>query len=207
MKVEKASYQILTQIDGDKILRNIENISRTCYKSHDRINQDSHKKLVKSLVKNGHHAMIEHESVTVKFVTDRGISHELVRHRIASFAQESTRYCSYNDHLVFISPFDSCFKNNYVKQYTSWLNVMQIAEITYQQMLRNGATPQEARSVLPNSLKTEIIVTMNLRSWRNFFQLRADYHAHPQMREIAVPLLAEFKQLIPIVFDDIGGAK
>ena len=215
MKIIKPSYEILTPISdgGIKELQHIEKIGRVCYKSEDRITDDgeSAKKFVKMLINNGHEAMIEHSSLSVKFVVDRGVSHELVRHRIASFAQESTRYCNYSkdkfgNEITVILPcfFDTgmgILSNSLV--YQEWKSACECAEERYFNLLKMGATPQEARTVLPNSLKTEITVTANYREWRNFFKLRTAEASHPQMREITIPLLKEIKTLIPIIFDDI----
>lgn len=212
MKVIKPSYEILTPISdgGIKELQHIEKIGRVCYKSEDKITEDgeSAKKFVAMLIKRGHEAMIEHGSISVKFICDRGVSHELVRHRIASFAQESTRYCNYSQdkfgsELTFIRP--CFFKGDYDFEpaYKIWYDSMLDAESAYLNMLAIGRTPQEARSVLPNSLKTEITITANYREWRNIFKLRTAMAAHPQMREIMRPLLDEFKTKIPVLFDDI----
>ena len=215
MRIIKPSYEILTPISdgGIKELQHIEKIGRVCYKSEDRITDDgeSAKKFVKMLISNGHEAMIEHSSLSVKFVVDRGVSHELVRHRIASFAQESTRYCNYSkdkfgNEITVILPcfFDTgmgILSNSLV--YQEWKLACECAEERYFNLLKMGATPQEARTVLPNSLKTEITVTANYREWRNFFKLRTAEASHPQMREITIPLLKELKTLIPIIFDDI----
>ena len=215
MKIIKPSYEILTPISdgGIKELQHIEKIGRVCYKSEDRITDDgeSAKKFVKMLISNGHEAMIEHSSLSVKFVVDRGVSHELVRHRIASFAQESTRYCNYSkdkfgNEITVILPcfFDTgmgILSNSLV--YQEWKLACECAEERYFNLLKMGATPQQARTVLPNSLKTEITITANYREWRNFFKLRTAEAAHPQMREITIPLLKELKTLIPIIFDDI----
>lgn len=213
MKIIKASYELITPIDGNTILRRIEEAGRVCYKSEDKITAESAPKFVKMLMDRGHEAMIEHCSFTVKFICDRGVSHGIVRHRIASYAQESTRYCNYSDdkfgnELTFIEPCfwansDDCAFDCAPPTYVNWEYAMCDAEKYYFQLLSHGATPQEARSVLPNSLKTEIIVTMNLREWRHFLKLRTADSAHPQMREITRPLLAELKTLIPVVFDDI----
>ena len=209
MKIIKPSYEILTPISdgGIKELQHIEKIGRVCYKSEDRITDDgeSAKKFVKMLINNGHEAMIEHSSLSVKFVVDRGVSHELVRHRIASFAQESTRYCNYSkdkfgNEITVIKP---CFWNDGTGYYECWKVACEQSEKYYFELLNGGATPQEARTVLPNSLKTEITITANYREWRNFFKLRTAEPAHPQMREITIPLLKELKTLIPIIFDDI----
>lgn len=206
MRSINAGYEILTPLDGAAILKHIERIGRVCYKSEDRITDDSAPKFVKMLIERGHEAMIEHYSFSVKFVCDRGVSHEIVRHRIASFAQESTRYCNYGkkDEITVIRPnFFEDGKENVGNQYFLWLNSVQQSEKAYMGMLKNGSTPQEARSVLPNSLKTEIVMTANLREWRHFFKLRCAPTAHPQMREVAIPLLSELKSLIPVVFDNI----
>lgn len=209
MRIIEPSYEILTDISegGIKELQHIEKIGRVCYKSEDKITEDgeSAKKFVKILIDRTHEAMIEHSVLSVKFIVDRGVSHELVRHRIASFAQESTRYCNYSkdkfdNGITFIKPF---FFDESSEQYRLWKRVIEESEYCYLHLLENGATPQEARSVLPNSTKTEITITANYREWRNFFKLRADKAAHPQMREVVVPLLLELRSKLPVVFDDI----
>lgn len=210
MQIIKARYDILTPISegGIEELKHIEKIARVCYKSEDKISEDgsSAKKLIKNLIDRGHEAMIEHSSLSVKFICDRGVSHELVRHRIASFAQESTRYCNYaNDkfgnELTFILPL--FWDDKPSDLYFKWFEAMKDAENHYLYLIENGAQPQEARSVLPNSIKTEITITANYREWRNFFKLRTAKAAHPQMRELTIPLLAELKEKIPVIFDDI----
>lgn len=221
MNVLKAGYEILTTISkgGIEELKHIENIGRVCYKSEDRIqdNGESAKKFVSTLIKAGHEAMIEHSSLSVKFIVDRGVSHELVRHRIASFAQESTRYCNYSNdkfgngiNVIEIENginLDSKMKNvdedAIGKIVEEWCDAMEDAEKHYLKMIELGATPQIARSVLPNSTKTEITITANYREWRNFFKLRVPSTAHPQMREVTIPLLIELKTKIPVIFDDI----
>ena len=215
MKIIKPSYDILTDISkgGIKELQHIEKIGRVCYKSEDRIAKDgsSAKKFVKMLIDRGHEAMIEHSTLSVKFICDRGVSHELVRHRIASFAQESTRYCNYSqdkfgNELTFILPFfynEPYRDSGMMREFEIWKQAMRDAEKYYISLIKFGSTPQEARSVLPNSIKTEITITANYREWRNFFKLRTAKAAHPQMRELTVPLLKELKKKIPIVFDDI----
>lgn len=205
MKIVEPSYTILENIDGDRVLKNIEQIGRVCYKSEDKITDSSARKFVANILKNGHESVIEHEKITVKFICDRGVSHEIVRHRIASYSQESTRYCNYtNDkfgsELTFIQPY---FGDSSDDKMNIWKQCMEEAEKSYNALINLGAKPQEARSILPNSLKTEIIVTMNLREWRHFFKLRTSEKAHPQMRQITCPLLNELKSKIPIVFDDI----
>lgn len=208
MQAIKAYTQIFKDFEGQKVLKKLELVGRTCYKSEDKITEDSAAKFVAGLIKRGHEAMLEHVSITVKFVTDRGISHEIVRHRLASYAQESTRYCNYSQdkfghELTFIIPD---FLEYGSEGFKLWKDEMKQVEKTYFAMLEAGHTPQEARSVLPNSLKTELVMTANLREWRAFFKLRAANStgaAHPQMLEITRPLLDDLKAMIPVVFDDI----
>lgn len=205
MRIIEPDFEILEEINGEEILKKIEKIGRVCYKSEDKITDDSAKRFVANILKNGHESVIEHEKVSVRIICDRGVTHEIVRHRIASYSQESTRYCNYNNdkfgkELTLIRP--SFWKED-SKEYKIWLQTMQTIEDAYNRLIELGAEPQQARSILPNSLKTEIVVTMNLREWRHFFKLRTAKRAHPQMREVACALLDEFKNRIPIIFDDI----
>lgn len=205
MKIIEPYYEIIGRIDGETMLKELELIGRVCYKSEDRISSDSSKKFISNILKNGHESVIEHCKITIKMVIDRGVSHEIVRHRIASYSQESTRYCNYNqdkfdNELTFIRPF---FWNDNDEKYKIWLECMKMIEINYNKLIELGAKPEEARSILPNSLKTELVITMNLREWRHFFKLRTSIKAHPQMREITIPMLSNLKQIIPIIFDDI----
>ena len=209
MKIIKPSFIIETPIDGESILKLIEKAGRTAYKTEDKITADSAKTFVKKILDMGHESVIEHYNITVRIISDRGVTHEIVRHRIASYTQESTRYCNYSagkfgGEITIIKP---CFWNSDneadKKKYEIWEKAMKEAEKAYLELINLGASPQEARSVLPNSLKTEIVMTKNLREWRHFFKLRTSNAAHPQMREIARPLLDEFKKQIPVIFDDI----
>ena len=207
MRTINAGYEILTPISGDE-LQLIEKAGRTCYKSEDKITDESAKKFVAGLIKRNHEAMLEHSFLSIRFICDRGVSHELVRHRLASFAQESTRYCNYSqdkfgNELTFIKPL---FFDEDTNEYRLWEHAMRVAESDYMMMLNAGRTAQEARSTLPNSIKTEVVMSTNYREWRHFFKLRAARAtgpAHPQMEEITRPLLEELKTLIPVVFDDI----
>lgn len=227
MKIVKPSAQIVSSVDGEDVLKRIEKYGRVCYKSEDRITEDSAKRFVENLIKRGHESVLEHVSVTVKFICDRGVSHEIVRHRLASYSQESTRYCNYSQdkfdrELTFILPSwipqkdaqlilsgeikilswgDKFFELS--TPVYNWYQLMQSAESAYDCNINMGWTPEQARSLLPNSLKTELIMTANLREWRHFFKLRTAKAAHPQMRELTIPLLAEFKEKIPVVFDDL----
>ena len=235
MKLIKPSFRIISEIDGRDILRRIENAGRTCYKSENRITETSSVEFVKMIIKNGHESVLEHQSISVKIICDRGVSHELVRHRIASFSQESTRYCNYSkdkfsNQITFIIPcwFDkeiiykvlndpiakgdgksvSINVDLKLKDFaeTRWVNHMLDCEKTYKALIISKWSPQQARSVLPNSLKTEIVITANLREWRLIFKQRTAQAAHPQMREIMQPMLDEFKIKIPVIFDDINYA-
>lgn len=205
MNIITPSFRINEIIDGQEILKRIERAARVCYKSEDKITEYSADQFLTSIISSGHESVLEHEKITVTVICDRGVSHEIVRHRIASYSQESTRYCNYSNskfgqQLTFIKP---CFWAESDPEYTVWKDQMQQIEYTYEKLLKMGATPQEARSVLPNSLKTEIVITMNIREWRHFFKLRTSPSAHPQMKEIAKMILCNFKMQIPILFDDI----
>lgn len=207
MKIVKPSFEILSVVDPLQQLQLIEKIGRVCYKSEDKITPDgeSAKKLISNLLKWKHEAVIEHSFLSVKFVCDRGVTHELVRHRIASFAQESTRYCNYagdkfGNQITVIEPY--FYKNNEAR-YASWKAACEAAEKAYFDLLASGSTPQEARSVLPNSLKTEITISANFREWRQILKLRCAPDAHPQARELLIPLLKELQKRIPLIFDDI----
>ena len=205
MKIISPSFEILTPLDGQAVLKHIEMCGRVCYKSEDKITGTSAATFVANIIKRGHEAVLEHFNITVKFICDRGVSHELVRHRLASYCQESTRYCNYSKdgfggEITVIWP---CFlaKGSTATQHWVWACTQ--AEASYFNMLTFGCTPQEARSVLPNSLKTEVVMTANLREWRHFFKLRTAPAAHPQMRELAIPLLRRMQEMVPVVFDDL----
>lgn len=202
MKIIKAGYEILDNLNGGEILKKIELCGRVCYKSEERMTPDSAVRFVETIIKRGHESVLEHVSFTVRFIVDRGVSHELVRHRIASFSQESTRYCNYgnDDEITVIEPL---FWDTASPEYELWRTSCLVAEDTYITLLAHEKSPEKARSVLPNSLKTEVIMTANLREWRHFFKLRTAGAAHPQMREVTIPLLKELQSRIPIVFNDI----
>ncbi|MBI5742336.1 MAG: FAD-dependent thymidylate synthase [Candidatus Niyogibacteria bacterium] len=199
----KPSFEFEDEIDGEAILRKLERAARTCYKSEGCIKSGSAAPFIRKLINDyKHESVIEHTNITVRVICDRGVTHEIVRHRLGAYSQESTRYCDYGKagSIKVIVPYE--FEGN-VEQYAVWLETMAACERGYNQLRALGASPQWVRSVLPNSLKTEIVVTYNLRQWRHFFKMRAVKSAHPQMREVAVPLLAEFKRCIPVVFDDL----
>jgi thymidylate synthase (FAD) len=205
MRIVLPGHEILFMPEAEEILRRIEHAGRTCYKSEDRITPESAAGFVRKIVASGHHSVIEHVCITVKFICDRGVSHELVRHRLASFSQESTRYANYGREsfgreITVIRPF---FWEEGSKAYALWLDAMRHAEQSYLKLLADGARPEEARSVLPNSLKTEIIMTCNIREWRQVLDLRCSRASHGQMREIMHPLLQDFFERVPVLFEDL----
>lgn len=206
MKVIKPSVEIIDILDPNVILKKIEIAGRICYKSEDSITKESASRFISTILKNGHESVLEHASITVKFIVDRGVSHEIVRHRIASYSQESTRYCNYSNNKFGneITVIEPCFLDKNSDKYELWYNSCSACEDDYFILLNLGCTPQEARAVLPNSLKTELVMTANIREWRHFLKLRTSPASHPQMVEIANMLLDKFKRSIPILFDDIG---
>ena len=215
MKVINAGYSIIDpdlddpeQKEAKRIYKKLERIGRICYQSDVLGTDESAENFIRRLINRVHEAMLEHAFMTVIFTVDRGVSHEIVRHRLASFAQESTRYCNYSqgkfgNEITVIRPF---YLNGKEFSYDAWVYAMEEAENQYFNMLNDGCTPQEARAVLPNSLKTEIAVTANMREWRHILKLRAagtTGKPHPQMLEVMVPLLNELREKMPVLFDDI----
>ena len=209
MKIVNPSYEILSRIssNGSKELKMIELAARTCYKSEGKITVDDYsaRRMCKNLIKNQHEAMIEHSQLSVKLVVDRAIANELVRHRVASFAQESTRYCNYSNdrfanEITVIKPSEI---DEDSAQFVVWKNQMESAEKAYFDMIGFGAKAENARSVLPLCLKAEIVVTANYREWRHIFNLRTAPDAHPDIRSILNELLEDLKKKIPVIFDDI----
>lgn len=205
MRIIAPSTEILTPLDRDAILKHIELCGRVCYKSENRITPESAENFVRGIIALKHEAVLEHYSFSVRFIVDRGVSHEIVRHRLASYCQESTRYCNYSgdrfgNEITVIKPY---FLTEGTNGYKKWAEACETAEREYFTLLEWGCTPQEARAVLPNSLKTELIMTANLREWRHFFKLRTSPAAHPQMYEVTIPLLKEVQEKIPVVFEDL----
>jgi len=180
-------------------LEMIELSGRTCYKSEDKITSDSSQTFVKNILKRGHESVIEHVSASVKFITNRGVTHELVRHRLCAFSQESTRYVDYQKEMEFIEPI----WGDGGKTYNVWKSSIIQAEDNYNKLRSLGWRPEQAREVLPNSLKTEIVVTANLREWRHIFKLRTSKAAHPQIRYLMKDCLKMFQLEIPVLFNDI----
>ena len=205
MKIIEASVELINPPTYDELLSRVEIAGRVCYKSENKIAEGTAEKFVRAIIKRGHEAVIEHGSLSVRFICDRGVTHEIVRHRLASYCQESTRYCNYSNEQfgAEITVIEPLYLARATFPYNLWRDAMQNAEDTYFALLEEGLTPQEARAVLPNSLKTEIVMTANLREWRHFCKLRASKAAHPQMREVAGMLLEILKADYPVFFEDI----
>jgi len=194
-------------LSGLEILKKIERIGRTCYKSEDKITDDSCYRFVKMLIDRGHEAMIEHVSLSFKITTDRGITHELVRHRLASWAQESTRYVNYSKDPDKVRVIDISTAFDIDKQSETFIQTMSSAQQsidTYLALTSSGVAPELARDVLPNIIASDIWMTMNLRVLRNFLSLRCAPSAHPSMRELAKMILSLVYEQVPVVFDDLA---
>lgn len=222
IKFIKPSYEIdMLGQTGIEKLKLIEKTARTCYRSGDKITDKSYEKMIAMLVAKDHTAMLEMSDILVKFTVSRAFSHELVRMRIASFAQSSQRYINYNGAMEFIIPVWSNIPECEFEVFNTgdkiiginteelsnadmvWIQSMIGAACDYSQLLSLGWRPEQARDVFPNAGATEINIKTNIREWRHILKLRTSPAAAPQMREMMLPLLAELKQLIPIVFDDI----
>lgn len=214
MRLIHPGFDIESYQDGMQILKNIERAGRTCYKSEDKITDDSAKKFVKGLIKSGHESVLEHEKVTARVVCSRSVSHRFVRHRIASYSQESTRWINYGKkgECTFIIPTwsslgegtynyeDAC---NVGSKDSIWLEATLDSEHAYLELLKEGLKPEEAQGVLTHDLKTEIVMTMNMRAWRHFFKERTPKCAGEQVRQLSLPMLAAFGVLYPVLFEDI----
>lgn len=205
MRIIDPYVVVESKITQEEAMEMIESAGRVCYKSEDRISYGSAEKFIRSILSRGHESVIEHISITVRVICDRGVTHEIVRHRIASYSQESTRYCNYttdkfSKEITVIRPL---FWEEESPQFNIWKKGMDACEKAYFSLIEAGASPQEARSVLPNSLKTEILITMNFREWRHFFTLRCSKAAHPQMQQVANMILNKFKEKYPLFIEDI----
>ena len=205
MRIIEPNVTIESLLTQEEAMGIIERAGRVCYKSEGRISDGSAEKFIKSILDRGHESVIEHVSITVRVVCDRGVTHEIVRHRLASYSQESTRYCNYtqdkfSNEITVINPL---FWEVSSKEYGIWKEGMKACEEAYFSLIEAGATPQEARSVLPNSLKTEIFMTMNFREWRHFFRLRCSSAAHPQMQQVAKMIFERFQDRYPLFVEDI----
>ncbi len=222
MRIIEQSFEMETPLKGKTVMATIERAGRTCYKSEDKTTSDSAEKFVEKILTSGHHSVIEHAYASVRMITNRGVTHEIVRHRIASYSQESTRYCNYSksrfgEEITVILPVWFREAHEYetggrqpgkglgvdparYPQYLKWLAINHDIERAYFALVADGQSPQEARDILPNALKTEIVMTANLREWMHFFKLRAAPAAHPQMRDLAESILAVFREELPTLF-------
>jgi len=194
--IEPSVKILLTKEEAYAILRKIERCGRICYKSEDKITEKSYEPFIKGIVNRGHFSVIEHGSFTAIFVCDRGVTHEIVRHRLASYSQESTRYCKYGTIGAIMPQIDNDFAS------VVFTNALRQAEDAYLKLLDSGLRPEIARGVLPTSLKTEIAVTANLREWRHIFEMRCSKYAHPQIRLVMIDCLKQAQELFPVIFGD-----
>ena len=211
------SNVIFDEINAKEIYKKLEKHIRVCYKSEDKINENSHEKLISLIMQKQHHSVLEHCSISARIICDRGVSHEIVRHRIGAYSQESTRYCNYGKDkfggVTFIIPshidmkeveyevLDGVSISNIDERF--FLFALSVAEQHYLGLLEHGWTPQQARAVLPNATKTEIDVTYNLRQWRHFIQMRATEYAHPDMKVIADYIKLTLQRELPLIFGDL----
>ena len=205
MKIIEPSVELVNPVSEKTAMLHLEMCGRVCYKSEDKTSDGSAETFLRNIVKRGHEAVLEHINVTLKFVCDRGVSHELVRHRLASYCQESTRYCNYSNEKFgrSVAVIEPSYLRDDPDAYMVWQSACNLAESAYFTLLDLGRTPQEARAVLPNSLKTEVMMTANIREWRHFLKLRCAPAAHPQMREVALMALKLLYEQYPVLFEDI----
>ena len=202
MEIIKPYHIIESPINEEDVYAYLERAGRTAYKSEDKITLESGRKFLASIIKSGHESVLEHFNISVRFICDRGVTHEFVRHRLVAYTQESTRYCNYaKKGVIFIQP---PFWIAGTHEDDLWLAAMSHAEEAYTCLIRGGASPQQARAVLPNSLKTEIVCTTNIREWRHIMRLRTAKAAHPQMQELMRPLLQELRDKLSVLFNDVG---
>lgn len=204
MKIVNQGIEVLTKTPYEDAVRLVEEAGRTCYKSDSKGTVEGAEKFIRGIIKRGHESVIEHFTITVKVITDRGTTHQIVRHRLASYSQESTRYCNYSkdkfgNEITVIKPnFDEDSLN-----YKNWKSCCEDSEIAYLHLLGDGATPEQARAVLPTCLKTELVMTMNAREWRHFLKMRLDKAAQKEIRDLAQMILDQFKEKYPVFFEDM----
>lgn len=198
-------YIQVEKVDGKKIMKNIERACRTCYRSEGKITEESYKTLLKNCITRGHESVLEHEKITVRMYCDLGVYKDLTRHRIASFSIESTRYCNYgkdkfDNELKVIKP---CNIEEGTKLYENWKNACEEIEKNYMEMSKEGALPDQLRMILPHSIGAEVAMTANIREWKHILLLRTSKHTHPSIRQVLIPLLLHFKEIMPEIFETI----
>lgn len=204
MKIVDQSIEVLTKTPYEDAVRLVEEAGRTCYKSETKGTVEGAEKFIRGIIKRGHESVIEHFTITVRVITDRGTTHQIVRHRLASYSQESTRYCNYSkdkfgNEITVIKP---SFNEDSLN-YKNWKACCEDSEIAYLHLLGDGATPEQARAVLPTCLKTELVMTMNAREWRHFLKMRLDKAAQKEIRDLAQMILDQFKEKYPVFFEDM----
>ena len=192
--------------DGKKIMQRIERACRICYRSEDKITDDSYKNLLKNCINRGHESVLEHEKISIRITSDIGTYKDLTRHRHASFSVESTRYCNYgkdkfDNEIKIIKP---CNIEEGTKEYTIWKQCIENIEKSYMEMSNLGALPDQLRMMLPHSTAAEYAMTANIREWKHVLGLRCSSHAHPSIRQVLIPLLLKFKEDMPEIFDAVG---
>ena len=198
-------YIQVEKVNGIQIMKNIERACRTCYRSEGKITEESYKTLLKNCITRGHESVLEHEKVTIRLYCDLGVYKDLTRHRIASFSIESTRYCNYgkdkfDNELKVIRP---CNIEEGTDIYANWKNACEAIEKNYMEMSKKGALPDQLRMILPHSIAAEVTMTANIREWKHILSLRASNHTHPSIRQLMIPLLLYFKQIMPEIFEDV----
>lgn len=198
-------YIQVEKVNGIQIMKNIERACRTCYRSEGKITEESYKTLLKNCITRGHESVLEHEKVTIRMYCDLGVYKDLTRHRIASFSIESTRYCNYgkdkfDNELKVIKP---CNIEEGTDIYANWKNACEAIEKNYMEMSKKGALPDQLRMILPHSIAAEVTMTANIREWKHILSLRASNHTHPSIRQLMIPLLLYFKQIMPEIFEDV----
>lgn len=203
MKIIEPRIEV-EEFDGKQIMKRIEKACRTCYRSEDKITEDSYKNLLKNCINRGHESVLEHEKISIRMTCDLGVYKDLTRHRIASFSIESTRYCNYSkdkfdNQLKFIEPCNIENSNNLA----TWKECMKNIEVYYNLMANNNAKPDELRLLLPHSIAAEVCMTANIREWKHILSLRTTNHVHPSIQQLMIPLLLKFKEEMPEIFDTV----
>lgn len=198
-------YIQVEKVDGTQIMKNIERACRTCYRSEGKITEESYKTLLKNCITRGHESVLEHEKITIRMYCDLGVYKDITRHRIASFSIESTRYCNYGkdkfgNELKFIKP---CNMEEGTELYKLWEDACENIEKDYIEMSNLGALPDQLRMILPHSIAAEVTMTANIREWKHILSLRASNHTHPSIRQLMIPLLLHFKQIMPEIFENV----
>jgi len=197
IEIENANY--------NQIMKNLERACRTCYRSEDKITEESYKTLLKNCINRGHESILEHEKITIRMICDIGVYKDLTRHRHASFSIESTRYCNYGkdkfeNQIKFIKPVNI---EEGTEIYEEWKKSLEEIEKHYIKMVELGATPDQMRMILPHSTAALVTMTANIREWKHIFSLRCTKHAHPAVEQVMIPLLLHFKKHMPEIFENI----